>query len=1500
MVTNWYWNKGPKYPPQPPENCIKGKKCNDLNGNGVCDDGEPGIPGWKITLYKNYCRGWYKVGETTTDENGNYKFCNICGGDYKIVEEDRDGWTHTGPVSGILYVTHSSYNTELGKNFANKQTGQKGRIIIQKAGKDCAFPPSGMVGWWPGDGNANDLADAHNGNLLAGAAIDAGKVGQAFKLDGSTGAVQIPDPNSNLGGFDKLTIDAWVNPDRLTGTDNPGLQTFVAKYDYSKANGMSYWLGMMPGGKLYFVIHTSNEPSPGAWGGVYWSTNNPVLTINQWQHVAAVWDGGETAHLYVDGTEITDLTKSSQNLGPHASENSVPVSIGRTESWGAGPVWYYDGLIDEVEIFNRALIKDEVTAIYQSGSKGKCKPGADVFSFQGSLNGFTLNLGKSRTFSDLTSGSYTVTENPPPTGWALDSIVCQDPTGNSVGAGSSANIILDGTETVTCTFVNKKEIQPVRFTLRKNVLLYWEGQNIEYSDDRPFEIEVRKDGVLIDTVTVSESQPVVLSLMPGTYTFTEINIPAGFEPAYKPMTVKIPEGGTDWSFINVIHYDLAIDKEGPDCLTPGGKAVYTYRVTNNGPASVAPVVTDEILGTTYSPVFQSGDTDGDGLVDVGETWIYTLEWQVPAGATGPITNTARVKEPNSDHEGWWLGGDSDLSNNQKSLVTDVCPMGTYTLWKEVFLYWQGANVLYSDPDWIPADHPFTYEVKNMDGEVVKTVIVKKGEQTTLILPYGTYVLEENPIPEGYIPAWNNHVDITVPGSGFTLANIITFDLEIAKSVPECIHPGTSEEFTLTVTNQGPASVVPVVTDTVEVNGNSIPLTPVLQSATDTDGDGLVDPGENWIYKVTWNVPAGATEPIVNTATVQETHHGQYEGQWHLGGDRNQGQPHPNSVQVPVEICQCIPGQIDIQKKGDDVVKAGATIHYEYLVTNPGTTPLSDVSVLDDKAGSATYDSGDDGDGLLEHGETWKFKASMTAPPWNGDNARLTNTATAKGMACGAWVTDQASFTLDKFQLRKEVCRYYDWVTCRQYQDPNTPFELTVTKQGSAAGPWTFTFSESAPLNLWLSAGTFDFSEPVKTGYTRFHTSMTKTFPSDEYPGTTWINLINFDLSIDKSGPEQCVQPGSQVTYHYDVSNTGPAAVKVKVTDVINGAPPVEITSYTVKTGDSDEWLETGETWTYSYTWTVPPDAQGQISDTATVEEIDAYRSTGGNWKGGDPTVPNKDTFTITVCQPTVTKSFDLECGPGGFEEDEYVTYTQGWWKHHPSEADFNSVYPSGVEIGIPVGGNSAKFTTVAAMNAYMESTGGPSGPLPPGHSVDPAGPTTEGTFGHQVLALQENVDFSVAGKTGKDLTPIIVTGLTSPLSHFNGMTIGEILAEANNVLGGGALPSGMSYSNFNDMVSLLNENLDEGTPTGWAQQHLIAPCVPSGATAYASLTGTGGPLSTPLTKNGLHYEGSLPGVVKGIYNVRFYYVLSGQTTLCTINDENIQHSLTNYCLWPVS
>ena len=55
-------------------------------------------------------------------------------------------------------------------------------------------PPAGLVGWWPGDGNANDIVGTNNGMLQGGAtATAAGVVGQAFSFDGTNGYVQIPD-----------------------------------------------------------------------------------------------------------------------------------------------------------------------------------------------------------------------------------------------------------------------------------------------------------------------------------------------------------------------------------------------------------------------------------------------------------------------------------------------------------------------------------------------------------------------------------------------------------------------------------------------------------------------------------------------------------------------------------------------------------------------------------------------------------------------------------------------------------------------------------------------------------------------------------------------------------------------------------------------------------------------------------------------------------------------------------------------------------------------------------------------------------------------------------------------------------------------------------------------------------------------------------------------------------------------------------------------------------
>ena len=76
----------------------------------------------------------------------------------------------------------------------------------------CVPPPSGLVGWWPGDGSPNDIAEGHDGVLRNGATFAPGMVGQAFSLGGVNDYVEISDePNLRLseGSF---SIDAWILP----------------------------------------------------------------------------------------------------------------------------------------------------------------------------------------------------------------------------------------------------------------------------------------------------------------------------------------------------------------------------------------------------------------------------------------------------------------------------------------------------------------------------------------------------------------------------------------------------------------------------------------------------------------------------------------------------------------------------------------------------------------------------------------------------------------------------------------------------------------------------------------------------------------------------------------------------------------------------------------------------------------------------------------------------------------------------------------------------------------------------------------------------------------------------------------------------------------------------------------------------------------------------------------------------------------------------------------
>ena len=87
--------------------------------------------------------------------------------------------------------------------------------------------------------------------------------------------------------------------------------------------------------------------------------------MNGWTHLACVYDR-VAVRIYVNGEEVAAAPATQQ-----IPAGSMPLGIGRAESY---TIRNFEGLIDEVELFDRVLTAAEIKAIYDAGSAGKRKP----------------------------------------------------------------------------------------------------------------------------------------------------------------------------------------------------------------------------------------------------------------------------------------------------------------------------------------------------------------------------------------------------------------------------------------------------------------------------------------------------------------------------------------------------------------------------------------------------------------------------------------------------------------------------------------------------------------------------------------------------------------------------------------------------------------------------------------------------------------------------------------------------------------------------------------------------------------------------------------------------------------------------------------------------------------------------------------------------------------------------------------------------------------------
>jgi len=228
-------------------------------------------------------------------------------------------------------------------------------------GQQCVATPPGLTAWWPADGSFTDAAGNNDATAQNGATFGDGMVYGGLDLTGADDHVVVPDsPDLNFG-VGSFSIHAWV----LLRSGGPtGYAPVICKrFENDWRRG---WILQRTGslGVWHFYM--------GSGGGPYESSNvfsDGPAALGEFVHLVVVVDrSASQLKLYVNG--LPQGTPGNVRwLG--SVDTTAPVRMGNAEYLGNPIGW--DGVIDEMAVFDRALTWAEVDELYQAGALGMCR-----------------------------------------------------------------------------------------------------------------------------------------------------------------------------------------------------------------------------------------------------------------------------------------------------------------------------------------------------------------------------------------------------------------------------------------------------------------------------------------------------------------------------------------------------------------------------------------------------------------------------------------------------------------------------------------------------------------------------------------------------------------------------------------------------------------------------------------------------------------------------------------------------------------------------------------------------------------------------------------------------------------------------------------------------------------------------------------------------------------------------------------------------------------------
>lgn len=269
----------------------------------------------------------------------------------------RSGVNFGNPATGKdIDIIFSAISGEVSQNqiitlLAGSSGSTVGDVVVNTLGKVTTRREDGLVGYWHLDEGTSTLAYDNSGygnngtlyNTPTWQGSNNCKAGKCLDLNGTNQYIEVSS-NTTLDLASVGTVAAWIKiPSSWSGSSYPNVVGKGANAGWDT-----------DGWSLYAFGPASNAIGVGFRnGGTTLNISFTNTLKDQWVHIVGVWNGSMVL-IYQNG-----VLKNSTGQAINPPSTSSPVTVGK-DNGGQ----YFDGLIDEVRIYNRALSAAEILQMY--------------------------------------------------------------------------------------------------------------------------------------------------------------------------------------------------------------------------------------------------------------------------------------------------------------------------------------------------------------------------------------------------------------------------------------------------------------------------------------------------------------------------------------------------------------------------------------------------------------------------------------------------------------------------------------------------------------------------------------------------------------------------------------------------------------------------------------------------------------------------------------------------------------------------------------------------------------------------------------------------------------------------------------------------------------------------------------------------------------------------------------------------------------------------------